>query len=186
MPVVTVHSNNGNPSDSAAWRTVSATPSSSCETTEMSGLPAWIRSLSCASMAGLQVSQCGHCTAGCWTHSRRPLRCSAFPGRRPLPSRRLSSTRLRLQFFDFLRRLGLGQVFRNAFAGLAPERVQIRLLGTGHRLVARDPVGGILGSRRVLCGFLRCDDWSLLIWNSVVVYICILYTDREETSQKPR
>src|SRR3954467_4835556 len=51
-PVVTLHSKSGRPSCSAAQRTTSVTPSSSWETTEIRGLPAWISSRSCACMDG--------------------------------------------------------------------------------------------------------------------------------------
>jgi hypothetical protein len=48
------------------------------------------------------------------------------------------------QFLDFFRRLRFGEVVGHFFAGLLCERVEVRALRAGHRLIAGDPVLGIL------------------------------------------
>src|SRR4051812_12834376 len=57
------------------------------------------------------------------------------------------------QVVDQLRRLGLGQVLVHLFARVSRQRVEVRTLRRGHRLVAGLPVVGIfLQSSRVVIG----------------------------------
>jgi hypothetical protein len=53
-----------------------------------------------------------------------------------------------LELVDFLSGLGLGEVVADLLVRFFGQRVHVRALGTGHRLVAGRPIVGILFSVR--------------------------------------
>src|SRR5687768_13564876 len=58
-------------------------------------------------------------------------------------------TQLRLQPVDVLRRLGLAEISRQFFTGLTRKGVKIASLRRGYRIVATNPIAGVLLQRRV-------------------------------------